>query len=99
MSKGPPPIPAFFIGVVCELWFCGTRGYLRQLRQFLVWRVCGNRLIGIFDGPVVVGTERGLVVRPQTTLGPYDYWAIEYAYRSEEHTSELQSRLHLVCPL
>src|SRR5207248_5863460 len=37
------------------------------------------------------------------TIGPYDYWAIEYAYkpieRSEEHTSELQSPYDLVCRL
>ena len=32
-----------------------------------------------------------------TDLGPIDQWST--SLRSEEHTSELQSRLHLVCRL
>src|SRR5216684_7879292 len=37
---------------------------------------------------------RGKLLRALTTLEPGERWL-----RSEEHTSELQSRLHLVCRL
>src|SRR3989449_2942475 len=39
-----------------------------------------------------------LAVRPGDTI-PVDGVVIEGSSRSEEHTSELQSRLHLVCRL
>src|SRR2546422_942 len=45
------------------------------------------------------------MVQRMTPDGHFDYDAVTYvvasarAYRSEEHTSELQSRLHLVCRL
>src|SRR2546422_2248395 len=36
---------------------------------------------------------------PEPGVGPQHFEAIIYGERSEEHTSELQSRLHLVCRL
>src|SRR5687768_18005887 len=52
----------------------------------------------VLDLAVNFGSERGLLgvaLHPDfpSNLGVYLYW------RSEEHTSELQSRLHLVCRL
>src|SRR2546422_2419633 len=50
---------------------------------------------GIFALPVWLGTSNGIL--PETGLGyvcPH-----RSTTRSEEHTSELQSRLHLVCRL
>src|SRR2546422_7219624 len=40
-----------------------------------------------------------LYVAPRERLGGRDYIALARQERSEEHTSELQSRLHLVCRL
>src|ERR1041385_7501018 len=48
-----------------------------------------------------VWEETGLLVEPTELRGVFGgpEYRVWYANRSEEHTSELQSRLHLVCPL
>src|SRR2546422_7763268 len=46
-------------------------------------------LVGYFEG---IDSERGIAWRAADSLGLRQF-------RSEEHTSELQSRLHLVCRL
>src|SRR2546422_7893302 len=54
----------------------------------------GNRLLSQF------GWKLGQNVTLQGTIFPGDWtFTIDGVYRSEEHTSELQSRLHLVCRL
>src|SRR2546422_6229081 len=63
---------------------------------------CGQELGGALSGSIVdvngsrpfTGTISGVVV--DTTV---DFDAFVSVDRSEEHTSELQSRLHLVCRL
>src|SRR5205809_5884076 len=45
------------------------------------------------DGVIVSGTFQGL------PAGPHGWHIHTVGKRSEEHTSELQSRLHLVCRL
>src|SRR3989449_11522119 len=60
-------------------------------------RVAGTRLL-----PVVKANAYGVgavaVSRALETLDPWGY-GVATVERSEEHTSELQSRLHLVCRL
>src|SRR2546422_3853006 len=46
-----------------------------------------------------VGSKLGILVRPTLSERCPDSAASALASRSEEHTSELQSRLHLVCRL
>src|SRR2546429_3579629 len=50
-------------------------------------------------GPVTRTNPRGLSQRPFTTVGSPSASNPLMSHRSEEHTSELQSRLHLVCRL
>src|SRR5205809_1602276 len=59
------------------------------------------------DSPYIVLAARIFGVKCAIVVGGYDvaclpdlnYGALDTEYRSEEHTSELQSRLHLVCRL
>src|SRR2546422_1839660 len=64
------------------------------IRLFIIQHDCGHaaffRSTRTAD---IVGSILGVL-----TLTPYHYWKKTHA-RSEEHTSELQSRLHLVCRL
>src|SRR2546422_8359575 len=53
-----------------------------------------------FFSPVVLGRNVGsLGVAPAAAWGIHMVLSVIYGLRSEEHTSELQSRLHLVCRL
>src|SRR2546422_6285479 len=74
------------------------------IRLFIIQHDCGHaaffRSTRTAD---IVGSILGVL-----TLTPYHYWKKTHALhhatsgnleRSEEHTSELQSRLHLVCRL
>src|SRR2546422_6854404 len=49
---------------------------------------------GLHDSIVNYGANR-----PALMLCQHEETAVQIAHRSEEHTSELQSRLHLVCRL
>src|SRR2546422_5730126 len=59
----------------------------RAVRQF------AQRLDGVIDGGGVAGS-----VREEQAIG-FELTPAARVRRSEEHTSELQSRLHLVCRL
>src|SRR2546429_1416096 len=52
------------------------------------------RLVGIHDEVLAVLPRQHFVRRPHNRVGE-----LRVETRSEEHTSELQSRLHLVCRL
>src|SRR5690606_40801049 len=64
-----------------------------------------RRIIGLSDLDPAVHDRRpwnvGTVVGAKRPLKPRDVWAIRFFLdeRSEEHTSELQSRENLVCRL
>src|SRR5205809_800102 len=55
----------------------------------------------LLGAPIALLLEAGLVPIRKPGKLPAARGRVEYAleYRSEEHTSELQSRLHLVCRL
>src|SRR5437870_9024622 len=54
----------------------------------------------LLGAPVALGLEAGLVPMRKPGKLPAERGRVEYALeRSEEHTSELQSRGHLVCRL
>src|SRR3712207_7783079 len=60
------------------------------------------RLPGLYNDPVAIGfmqalSEHGVAVPEQVSVVGFDN--IPDAERSEEHTSELQSRQYLVCRL
>src|SRR2546422_4182671 len=65
--------------------------------------VCSSDLGGgepkdLFFAPIVA--VQHLMAKAKTTISDYDLIEANEAFaRSEEHTSELQSRLHLVCRL
>src|SRR5699024_11805352 len=44
-------------------------------------------------------SKRFTIISPSCPLIPYHLFALLLAFRSEEHTSELQSRFDLVCRL
>src|SRR5687768_17863190 len=61
-------------------------------------------LKGVLDRGTATAARRMGFTRPAagktgTTNDYKDAWFVGYTPRSEEHTSELQSRLHLVCRL
>src|SRR2546429_5721095 len=58
-------------------------------------------LVAQVGGRVALGVHRGgrLAVDRAVVRGGQHRYAPGYAKRSEKDTSELQSRLHLVCPL
>src|SRR5439155_21140648 len=47
--------------------------------------------------PVIAAPSPAVIACPLTVIAPRTTWI--HAWRSEEHTSELQSRGHLVCRL
>src|SRR2546422_7841939 len=63
--------------------FCGVR-------KIDVRKIGRERDLGMFGTPVAI--DRDVVAEPPTNASIVNE-------RSEEHTSELQSRLHLVCRL
>src|SRR3989449_5558242 len=65
----------------------GAQLFLRQHRR-LVLSPQGKRLLGYADRLLHLSSEAETALRNGTPAG---------TLRSEEHTSELQSRLHLVC--
>src|SRR5437660_11801529 len=69
-----------------EVWNF-TDAELVPLRMFVVADKVGGQVMGAFDGDLMVGFALSV---PGTRTGHV---------RSEEHTSELQSRGHLVCRL
>src|SRR2546422_7939718 len=82
-----------------KTWLRGTRfrkrmGWKKRsyFRYFLISVSSGSRLARIL--PCVITTPRGSAVVPEGKI----ISSVELR-RSEEHTSELQSRLHLVCRL
>src|SRR5205809_3548411 len=72
----------------------GVVAELRALRAFYYYQ-----LMDLFGGvPIVTTTE----IKPRarnTRAEVFQFIESELLARSEEHTSELQSRLHLVCRL
>src|SRR2546422_7659858 len=99
---------------LCRLAFLArliAKGFLQQLAQAhprlvqLRFRVSDRTSHDFGDLVVfvpldIVENERRPVARRQLGDGPLQIHAVERAgKRSEEHTSELQSRLHLVCRL
>src|SRR2546422_5515167 len=64
----------------------------RSLRCWQLWR--SNQCPGSsHSGASIADRLLRALLKPASHLGP------ENSFRSEEHTSELQSRLHLVCRL
>src|SRR2546429_263336 len=59
---------------------------------FLLQRITPAKVIRVPHPPVLIGFPLLLAATVQSATGPLPL-------RSEEHTSELQSRLHLVCRL
>src|SRR2546429_2873898 len=57
------------------------------------------RSIKLFVSSSVLGELRGVAARPTVVRKLHLIPERVAAFRSEEHTSELQSRLHLVCRL
>src|SRR2546422_8387221 len=85
MIRRPPRSPLF----PSTPLFRSRRGSLEPARPYLpppLERKLGSPLRRCYEDP-----PRGMI----------DSWhfCLEDVYRSEEHTSELQSRLHLVCRL
>src|SRR2546429_6009656 len=58
----------------------------------------GNGTRVVFDFPADLPPHSALAVRVDGVFVPYEFEG-KNLVRSEEHTSELQSRLHLVCRL
>src|SRR2546422_2014466 len=91
MIRRPPrstlfPYTTLFRSVFSDGQFVGAkldRNGLRPLRYTLT-----------HDGLLIAGSETGLVDLDETRIAERQRLG-----RSEEHTSELQSRLHLVCRL
>src|SRR2546429_386078 len=88
------------------LVFVGWQSYQNTARfaEASEWRKHTYEVLGILDQTVarLVDAETGqrgyLLTGEESYLEPYRA-AIKNIDRSEEHTSELQSRLHLVCRL
>src|SRR5687768_18287786 len=81
----------------CTLFPCTT--LFRSLDEAIGWTESQRRR-AIRDTPRFnYGVETSL--RETTSSGSYEHYfqKIDADMRSEEHTSELQSRLHLVCRL
>src|SRR2546429_1768658 len=71
------------------------RGILvrRRLPSGIADELSPRRFLRLFGFPVVLRSLEGIPVAARNRANPAPY------FRSEEHTSELQSRLHLVCRL
>src|SRR5690606_38496916 len=87
--------------------FAGTVGYMASLGAPLPWLAAAIAvLMEVF---VAIAILLGFYTRPLaflfalfvlgTALLGHAFWNMEGAARSEEHTSELQSRENLVCRL
>src|SRR2546429_1102242 len=63
-----------------------------------LFRSLRESVIGSYLGLDFVTEGRSLILHGKTGRGK-THLAVAIGYRSEEHTSELQSRLHLVCRL
>src|SRR5256884_5145399 len=80
-------------------WFGGTGYLLTRHARLLALASLGISVVaGLFAGWVVFRFMVKLVQRDDAPMTTEDR-RVEGALRSEEHTSELQSRLHLVCRL
>src|SRR5690554_7151327 len=75
--------------------FSPRDGNEEDSENFNVRRVQFNDLVAVGDKLVAVG-ERGAIVVSENSG---QAWKLTHDDRSEEHTSELQSRPHLVCRL
>src|SRR2546422_132885 len=76
-------------------WPAELRGTKPPGQPFTPWRLLEHIRISQWD--IVEFTKSAKHVSPKWPAG---YWPVSDAPpRSEEHTSELQSRLHLVCRL
>src|SRR5216684_5888404 len=89
----------------------GWMGRFHEMPEEKVDELVATNLAGVIATtqaalPFMLDRRRGVIINVASVLGfraaPYSavYSATKYAVaRSEEHTSELQSRLHLVCRL
>src|SRR2546422_2271394 len=86
--------PSFAVG-----WNLKEEGFLREsgaisaLKLRTSWGKIGNEKIGAYPSVALVRGNLNGVFGPGQALE----LPLTRATRSEEHTSELQSRLHLVC--
>src|SRR5690554_7751781 len=55
-----------------------------------------NKQLGL-DGNEFLATGVSIVIHPKNPFHPIMHMNVRYFERSEEHTSELQSRPHIVC--
>src|SRR5687768_15061733 len=79
----------------------GMNGSRAYLLRGMIWLACGLTLTVFLVGVWMTSGSRPSVdeqIRQARELG-YTQEEIREMARSEEHTSELQSRLHLVCRL
>src|SRR2546422_4314050 len=73
--------------------------YTTLFRSSLFSRSASGVDLLFFDREDDVRPSRVIPIDPAANRA-YHYWhVIDWNHRSEEHTSELQSRLHLVCRL
>src|SRR3989449_5536814 len=76
-----------------EVLGCNTRADLAEVDRVFRER----KRNALMDDGVTIQLPETVLIDPEVTAG--EDTIIEPAVRSEEHTSELQSRLHLVCRL
>src|SRR5947209_11580460 len=61
--------------------------------------LCDQRLLALFQHPAPLLEPAGTLLQPRQPLLDHLLAPLALAARSEEHTSELQSRQYLVCRL
>src|SRR5690625_6347041 len=96
--------------IIAKIGTGGGQGYVLEYRGEAIEALSMEARMTICNMSIEAGARAGMIAPDQTT---FDYikgrphapkgedWdaAVEYWKRSEEHTSELQSRGHLVCRL
>src|SRR3712207_985697 len=90
-KRGRYPAPP---GVVADIPGLEFAGEVEQVGDEVRSLKAGQRVFGITAG----GAQAEYVVVPESHLAPVPD-SLDFARRSEEHTSELQSRQYLVCRL
>src|SRR5437762_11409369 len=115
MNAGPKPSPATIVpmkrATAVPVWIEAsvTKAPTNKATQPPSTTVEGSRLASTAEAKAPRPVSRKIKTPPQTRLlecsnsaardGPSDRYTPARAHRSEEHTSELQSPMYLVCRL